>query len=95
MTLRALALAVLMPLALLAGTVLAPSAGEGCRTVPFLRQPLCVSLDVSGVVARGIAQRSRSAALHEDNAILYALTSSPMLGVDFRPLQRLSVWWMD
>jgi hypothetical protein len=90
-----LALVVLVPLALTAGTVLAPASGERCGSMPFVQRNLCVSLDYSGIVARGLAQRSRTAALRDDNALVYALTSSPMLGVDFGPLRSLSWWWME
>ena len=91
MTLRSLALVVFASVALTAGAVLAP-AGSACG---LAARPVCASLEYSGFIARAMARRIQYAADGREGALLYALTSSPVLGIDLRPLQQFGKWWME
>lgn len=95
MTLRSPALVVFATLALASGAVLTPSLENQCRSLPFLTEPLCAAPDHAGLVARGLARRSVSAGIPEGNAVVHLLTSSPLLGVDFRPLREFTLWWLE
>ncbi|MGQ4273666.1 hypothetical protein [Terrihabitans sp. B22-R8] len=87
------------------GAVLLMSAGAA--VAPPLRAPLqcgnsedfvarlCTGASYSDVLARTLAQRVRSAAYDGQDAVLDALFSSPVPGVDISPGQRLARWWME